>query len=156
MKGSGEFEVSAEVRAHTALHVLKGALAKVLGIKWTTSVYVNGSHGRLTVQFHRKPTDNEIEDVEKNSNLKIIENIPIEVLEMDRNEAEERWGNAIYDLFPISESIRILNIFHLPKWNVNACNKVHTRNTGEIGRLKIAKTRFRTKKHLLEISYDVE
>jgi len=53
---------SSEVKAHAALHVVKGAVRKVLGAKWTASVHVSGSHGRLTVQFNRKPTDEEIKD----------------------------------------------------------------------------------------------
>jgi alanyl-tRNA synthetase len=41
--------IPVEVRTHTALHVVKGAVVKVLGreAKWTASVYVNGNHGRL-------------------------------------------------------------------------------------------------------------
>jgi alanyl-tRNA synthetase len=39
------------VRAHTALHILKGAVVKVLGDSalWTASTSVSGGHGRLTV-----------------------------------------------------------------------------------------------------------
>jgi alanyl-tRNA synthetase len=49
-----------EVRTHSALHVVKGAAQKVLGAKWTASVYASGSHGRLTVQFDSKPTEEEV------------------------------------------------------------------------------------------------
>lgn len=45
--------MSEEIRTHTALHVLKGAVAKVLGVKWTASASVQGSHRKLTVQFSR-------------------------------------------------------------------------------------------------------
>lgn len=145
-----------EVRTHTALHVLKGAVAKVLGVKWTAGVGVNGGHGRLNVQFDRKPTEEEIQRIEEEANAKIREDAPIEIHELDREEAEKRWGDLIYDLFPIPTSIKRLTIFHLPGWNVNTCNKEHTKSTGEIGSLSIAKTRFRASKNLLEISFDVE
>lgn len=147
--------MSVEVRTHTALHVLKGAVVKVLGAKWTAGVSVSGSHGRLTVQFDRKPTDEELAKVEELANAKIREDARIEVLELDRPEAEERWGDTIYDLFPLPASITRLSVFHLPDWNVNACNKEHTLTTGEIGSIKITKTRFRASKQLLEISYDI-
>ena len=49
-----------EMRTHTALHVLKGAVQKVLDVKWTSGVFVEGNRGRLTVQFGRKPTDSEL------------------------------------------------------------------------------------------------
>ncbi len=47
-----------EVRTHTALHVVKGAVVRVLGedAMWTAATYVSGRHGRLTVKFTRKPT----------------------------------------------------------------------------------------------------
>lgn len=147
--------MSLEVRAHTALHVLKGAVVKVLGVKWTASVHVNGSHGRLTIQLDRKPTAEEMARVEELANEKIREDALVEVFEIDRTDAEMRWGDAIYDLFPLPASITRLKIFHLPGWNVNACNKEHTKTTGEIGSLKIKKTRYRANRQQLEISYDI-
>lgn len=147
--------MSAEVRAHTALHVLKGAVVKVLGAEWTAGVSVSGSHGRLTVQFDRRPADEEISEIEELANAKIREDTRIEVLELDRSDAEGRWGDAIYDLFPLPTSITRLKVFHLPGWNVNACNKKHTATTAEIGSIKINKSRFRASKQLLEISFDI-
>ena len=145
-----------EVRAHTALHVLKGAVVKVLDAKWTSGVSVNEGHGRLTVQYNRKPTDEEIKLIEEKANEKIVEDAPIEVLEMDRSTAEERWGDLIYDVFPIPETVTRLSICHIPDWNVNACNKEHTLTTGEIGSIKLTKVRFRNSKKLLEVSFDIE
>jgi len=145
-----------EVKTHTALHVLKGAVVKVLGAKWTASVYVNGSHGRLTVKYHRKPTPNEILEIERLSNEKIREDVPIETHTLPREEAEKIFGEEMYDLFPIPESVKTLNVVVIKDWNVNACNKAHTKSTGEIGEIKITKFRFRKAKELLEISFDVK
>ena len=146
-----------EVRTHTALHVLKGAVVKVLGeeAKWTAAVYVNGNHGRLTVKFNRKPTKEETAMIEEFANRKIEENAPIKVYELPREEAEGRFGEDMYDLFPIPEEIRTLKVVVIEGWNINACNKEHTKTTGEIGQIKIRKVRFRKSKGLLEISFDV-
>ncbi|RLF81481.1 alanyl-tRNA editing protein [Thermococci archaeon] len=146
-----------EVKTHTALHVLKGAVVKVLGeeAKWTASVYVSGKHGRLTVKFNRKPTKEEIAMIEEFANRKIEENVPIKVYELPREEAESRFGEDMYDLFPIPPEVRRLKIVVINGWNVNACNKDHTKTTGEIGEIKIKKVRFRKAKELLEISFDV-
>jgi len=145
-----------EIRTHTALHVLKGAVVKVLGAKWTVSVYVKGFHGRLTVKCERKPSQEEIKKIEKLSNEKIRENVPIKIYTLPRDEAEKKFGMEIYDLFPIPEDVRILKVVVIKNWNVNACNKEHTQTTGEIGSIKIRKTRYRNSKQLLEISFDVE
>ncbi|NJF25241.1 alanyl-tRNA editing protein [Thermococcus sp. Bubb.Bath] len=148
---------SIEVRTHTALHVVKGAVVKVLGeeAKWTASVYVNENHGRLTVKFNRKPTPEEISEIERLANEKVKENVPIEVYELPREEAESRFGEEMYDLFPIPPEVRTLKVVVIEGWNVNACNKEHTRTTGEVGKIKIRKVRFRKSKGLLEISFDV-
>lgn len=144
-----------EVKTHTALHVVKGAVVKVLGAKWTASVYTNGNHGRLTVKFNRKPTNEEINEIERLANEKVKENVPIKVYELPRGEAEKRFGDEMYDLFPIPPEVKTLRVVVIDGWNINACNKEHTKTTGEIGEIKIRKVRFRKSKELLEISFDV-
>ncbi|WP_456452274.1 alanyl-tRNA editing protein [Thermococcus sp.] len=148
---------SVEVRTHTALHVVKGAVVKVLGekAKWTASTYVDGNHGRLTVKFDRKPTPEEVAEIERLANGKIRENVPVRVYELPRDDAERRFGEDMYDLFPIPPEIRTLKVVVIDYWNVNACNKAHTATTGEIGEIKIGKVRFRRSKGLLELSFDV-
>ena len=150
--------MSIEVRTHTALHIVKGAIVKVLGpdAKWSTSAGVNGSHGRIAVEFNRKPTEEELEEIQEKVDQKIAEDAKIETYTMSRKEAEERWGDWIYDKFPLPESIQEVSIFHLPDWNVNACVKQHTDTTGQIGSIRITKTRYRNSKQVLEVSYEVE
>jgi len=148
-------DASLEVRTHTALHVLKGAVVKVLGAKWTAGVWVKGARGRLIVQLDKKPDPGELARVEEEANGKIGEDAPIEELEMSRVEAEDRWGDSIYDAFPLPASITRLKVLHIPGWNVNACNKEHTTTTAEIGSLKIVKNRYRPSKQLLEISFEI-
>jgi len=148
---------SVEVRTHTALHVVKDAVVKVLGeeAKWTASVYVDGNHGRLTVKFNRKPTPEEVAEIERLANEKVKENVPVQVYELPREEAENRFGEDMYDLFPVPPEVKTLKVVVIEGWNVNACNKEHTKTTGEIGEIKIRKVRFRRSKELLEISFDV-
>ncbi|MDP2899763.1 MAG: alanyl-tRNA editing protein [Candidatus Bathyarchaeota archaeon] len=148
---------SDEVRGHTAIHVLKGAVVHVLGrgAKWSASAYSQGAHGGLTVQFDRKPTDEEMQGIEEAVNRKIGEDAPTEVHEMARSDAEARWGDDIYDLFPLPAELKVVKVFHLPGWNVNTCGKQHCAKTGEVGGIKIVKWRYRANKQLLEMSFDV-
>jgi len=146
-----------EVRTHTALHVVKGAVVKVLGgdAKWTASTYVKGNRGVLAVKFNRKPAPEEVEEIERLANDKVRENVPVEVYELPRGEAEKRFGDDMYDLFPVPEEVKTLKVVVIEGWNVNACNKEHTRTTGEIGEIRIRKVRFRGSKGLLEIGFEV-
>jgi alanyl-tRNA synthetase len=146
---------SSEVKAHTALHIVKGAVRKVLGAKWTASVYVSGSHGRLTVKFDRKPTDEEVRRIKELANEKVRENAPVKVYTLPREEAERLFGDEMYDLFPVPEHVKALSVLVIEGWNVNACNKEHTQTTGEVGAIKLGKLRFREAKQLLEIPFDV-
>ena len=146
---------SEELRAHSAVHVVKGAVQKVLGAKWTASVYVSGSHGRLTVQFDRRPTEEEMAKVEEAANQKIAEGAEVLEFEMERQEAEGHFGDSIYDLFPLPSGVTILKLVRIPEWNINCCNQSHVDSTGEIGRVKLGKARFRNAKRELEIEFDL-
>jgi alanyl-tRNA synthetase len=150
--------MSIEIQCHTALHIAKGAIVKVLGedAKWTTSVNTSGNHGRIAVEFNRKPSEQEIKDIQRKIDMKIEDNSPIEIYQISRKDAEARWGEVIYDKFPLPESIQEVSIFHLPEWNINACNKQHTATTGEVGSISITKTRYRNSKRILEVSFEVK
>jgi len=153
----------AEVRAHTALHVVKGAVVRVLGegFEWTASTYVRGAHGRLVVTAPRRPSGEELAEVERLANQAVEWDLPVVVEELPRREAEEKYGRIIYDLFPVPEHVDTLKIVLIRApdgglWNINACNKEHTPSTGCIGRIRLGKPRYRASKKLLELPFDVE
>lgn len=145
-----------EAKTHTALHILKGAVQKVLGARWTAGVYVQATDGRLTVQFDRKPTDDEMKRVEEEANRCIQRNQRVHIFEMERQEAERRFGDLIYDVFPVPAHITRLTIAQIEGWNINCCNKQHTMTTGEAGAIRLRDWRFRPNKQLLEISFSVQ
>lgn len=152
-----------ERRAHTALHVIKGAIVKVLGEQalWTASTYVNGSHGRITVTCKEKPTPKDMKRIEDLANEAIMKDLRMETVILPKEEAEKKFGKIIYDLFPVPEHVKELTIVIIRDldgsiWNINACNKEHTKTTGEIGKIAIRKYRFRRSKGLLEVSFDIE
>jgi alanyl-tRNA synthetase len=146
---------SEELHTHSGLHVVKGAVEKVLGAKKTASVYASGSHGRLTVQFDRKPTEEEMSRVEQAANDKVAEGAEVLEFEMERSEAEGHFGDAIYDLFPLPPSATRLKIVRIPDWNINCCNERHVENTLQVGRIKLGKPRFRNSRKELEVEFDL-
>jgi len=146
---------SEELRTHTALHVVKGAVQKVLGATLTTSVYVRGTHGRLTVRFDKKPDEMEVARVEQAANQKVAEGAEVLEFEMERQEAEGHFGKDIYDLFPVPSEVTILKIVRIPDWNVNCCQERHLENTSPIGRIRLDTPRFRNSRKELEVSFDL-
>ncbi len=139
----------------TALHVLKGAVQKVLGTPLTTAVFAESGKGRLTVEFEGKPSDEQMAQIERLANDKIAEDVPLEAFDMDRAEAEEKYGDAMYDKFPVPASVTTLTLVRIPHWNLNCCLGPHVERTGELGRITITKWRARGAKRALEISFTV-
>jgi alanyl-tRNA synthetase len=146
---------SEEVRTHTAVHVLKGAVQQVLGAKWTASVFVSGTHGRLTVQFDRKPTDEEVVRIEQAANGKVSEGAEVVEFEMEKDEAEGHFGDSIYDAFPVPSSVTRLRIVRIPEWNINCCIEKHVDNTTQVGRIRLGVPRFRNSRKELELEFDI-
>jgi alanyl-tRNA synthetase len=142
-------------KVDSALHVLKGAVQKVLNATLTTSVYAEGNKGRLSVEYEGKPTEQQIQEIEDLANKKIQENVPIEMFEMDRKEAESKYGNIIYDKFPVPAHVQKLTITQIQDWNINCCLGPHVATTGEIGKIKILKCRSRPNRKELEISFEL-
>jgi alanyl-tRNA synthetase len=144
-----------ETRTHTALHVVKGAAAKVIGAKWTTSTFVEGPHGRLTVEFDRKPTDDEVARIQDAANRKVAEGAEVVEFEMEREEAERHFGDQIYDRFPVPAGVTILKLVRIPDWNVNCCLERHLENTTLVGMVRLGRPRFRNSKQELELEFDL-
>jgi alanyl-tRNA synthetase len=136
--------------------VLKGAVQNTLGAKLTTSTFASGRHGRLTIRFERKPTEEEITKIEEAANRKISEGAELIEFEMDKEEALNHFGNQIYDLFPVPESVTRLKIVRIPDWNVNCCIESHVELTSQIGRIKLGKERYRNSRKELELEFDLD
>jgi len=145
----------------TALHVLKGAIVKVLGERaaLTTSVgFLGKCKAELIVQLSEKPSEQDILNIQNAANDKIKEKVNIIESVMKRAEAEERYKNKvnhtfIYDKFPVPASITELNIIEIPEWNVNCCKGPHVKNTSDLGALLILQNKFRPKKNEWEIKF---
>ena len=142
-------------KVDTALHIIKGAVQKVLDAKLTTGTFADENKGRLTVEFERKPTQDEIDEIERLSNAKIKEDVPVKILKLHREEAEKKFGRIIYDKFEVPKHITELSVLVIENWNINCCNGNHTNTTGELGSIKIRKTDFRNSKKELEIGFEV-
>jgi alanyl-tRNA synthetase len=142
-------------RGDSALHVLKGAVQKTLNATLTTSVYMKGDRGALTVEYSGDISEDQLKRIEQLANEKIREDVPIEMFEMDRGEAEERFGDIIYDKFPVPSHIDRLAITRIEDWNINCCLGPHVKRTGEVGRIKITNHRTRKSRGELRISFRV-
>jgi len=132
----------------TALHLVKGAIVRVLGpnASLTTAVaFESASKGAITVKYEgEKPTDQQLLEIERVANEKIQQNVPVREFDMERKAAETTYKNgvnhtAIYDAFPVPDSITTLRLVEIADFNINCCQGPHLETTGALEHVCVAK-----------------
>jgi alanyl-tRNA synthetase len=124
---------SPEVRAHSAIHVLKGAVTRVLGPRR----FVFGENGVLKFKSQGPLTSQELGRIGAAANRKIAEDAEVLEFEMARQEAEGHFGTAIYDLSPEPGPGELLRIVRIQDWEASSCPQAHVESTGSIGAIRI-------------------
>ncbi|WP_113675602.1 alanine--tRNA ligase [Vallitalea guaymasensis] len=124
------------VRLHTATHLLNSALRQVLG----DSVFQRGSHInserlRFDFSFHRKLSEEEISQVESIVNKAIKENLDVNCMEMNVEDAKESGAIGIFE----SKYGDVVKVYDIPGYSLEICGGPHVSNTAELGYFKIIK-----------------
>jgi len=123
---------------HTSTHILNGAARHVLGEHvWQAGALKDVDRSRLDITHYAHLTREEIIEIENKANTVVRMNIPVEVLKLQRNDAEKKYGFRLYQggVVPGKE-IRVIKI---GDWDVEACGGVHCSRTGDVGLIKIIK-----------------
>ena len=139
------------VRLHTATHLLHQALRDVLG----ESVRQEGSditpeRARFDFRFERKVTPDELARVEAIVNEKIRENLPVNRIEMPKDEAEKTGALHLFsagggssfggkEKYPDMVSVYYIGKSLEDAYSKEFCGGPHVARTGEIGEFKIVK-----------------
>ncbi|MCZ2078239.1 MAG: alanine--tRNA ligase [Bryobacterales bacterium] len=121
-------------RNHTATHLLHAALRSVLGnhVKQAGSVV---EPGRLRFDFtHYTAMDpEEIREVERRVNQRILENTPVETDVMELEQALSIGAMALFGE-KYGERVRVVSV---PGFSRELCGGTHVNRTGDIGLCKI-------------------
>lgn len=83
-------------------------------------------------------------ELERLANFAISSNLPIQVFQLSKEAAEERYQSAVYDNFS-KRNVETLSLAYIPNWNlsqIDAGENVILESTGGIGNLKICGTKF--------------
>ena len=124
---------TSEVRAHSAVHVVKGAVTKVLGPRHV----IFGEAGVLKLKSEAPLTAQELGKIGAAANRKIAEDAEVLEFKMDRQEAEGHFGTGIYDLSPAPEAGVLLSVVRIPDWDASHCPQAHVDSTGSIGAIRM-------------------
>lgn len=125
-----------ETKYHTATHLLNAALKRVLG------EYVHQKGSNITVERMRfdfshdaKMTDEQKQQVEELVNKYIQMGIPVERLEMNKQEAIDMGAEAMF----IDKYSDIVTVYKIGDISTEICGGPHVSNTSELGHFKIKK-----------------
>ena len=125
-----------ETKYHTATHLLNAALKQVLG----SHVHQRGSNitaERMRFDFSHpaKMTDEEKQKTEDLVNKWITEAIPVEHLEMKKDDAIKMGAEAMF----IEKYGDIVSVYKIGDVSIELCGGPHVSNTSELGHFKIKK-----------------
>lgn len=126
-----------ETKYHTATHLLLAALRQVLG----EEIVQKGSNitsERLRFDFNwpEKLTAEQLSAVGDLVNQKIGERIPVEMLELPKEEAKKIVTTLSFDLDKYGD---IVKVYKIGDFSIEFCGGPHVKNTGELGHFKIVK-----------------
>ena len=143
-----------EVRAHSAIHLLKGAVTKVLGRRQFTSAELGeGRTGALKAVSDGPPTAQDVSKIEAAANREIAEDVEFVEFKMDRQEAQGHFGTGIYDLSLAPDAGVLLNMVRIPDWEASCCSQAHVESTGSIGAIRIDGSSFDDATKELELRF---
>ena len=125
-----------ETKYHTATHLLNAALKQVLG----SHVHQRGSNitaERMRFDFSHpaKMTDEEKQKTEDLVNEWISQEIPVEHLEMKKEDAIKMGAEAMF----IEKYGDIVSVYKIGDVSLELCGGPHVSNTSELGHFKIKK-----------------
>lgn len=123
-------------RHHTATHCVNAAAREVLGPHvWQCGSKKEEGEAHLDLTHYEKPSRDQLSLIEEKANQFVLEARPVTVTEMDRGEAEKKYGFRLYQGGgAIGGKIRVVDVEGV---DVEACGGLHRANTSEIGVIKL-------------------
>jgi len=125
----------AKMRAHTGVHLMYGAMEKVLNrtdIKQAGS-YVDEDYWRLDFSADKPLTFEQMQEIEDLVNKWIYEAIDVNIFETSLDEAIKEWAKAFFDE-KYGEKVRVIKI---PWADIQLCGGTHAPNTSFLWAFKI-------------------
>ena len=125
------------IKYHTATHLLLVALRKIL----SEDIMQKGSNitaERMRFDFNwpEKVSADKLKEMENLVNEKIQEKIPVEMIELPKEEAIKVVKNLAFDLSKYGD---IVKIYKIGDFSIEFCGGPHVSNTRELGQFKIQK-----------------
>lgn len=121
---------------HTATHLLNAMCRKVLGPHiWQAGAQKSPEKAHLDVTHYKKITPEQAKQIEELVEQHVQMKIPVNKFEMDRTQAEQKYGFRLYQGGFVPG--KVLRLVEIQGIDIQACGGTHINNTEEIGFFKI-------------------
>lgn len=141
LKAGSDEELKKVLALHTATHLLQRALREILGpeVRQAGSD-ITSERTRFDFMFPRKLTTEELKQIEDLVNQKIKEDLPVNFVELPKNEAEKTGALFFFrEKYPEIVKVYFVGRSIDEAWSKEFCGGPHVKHTGEIGHFKIVK-----------------
>ncbi|NLZ46949.1 MAG: alanine--tRNA ligase, partial [Clostridiales bacterium] len=124
----------ATMRNHTTAHLLQSALREVLGDHvHQAGQLVDSKRLRFDFSHFAAVTDDELLRIEKIVNDKIMEAIPVSMVEMSIEEAQKLGAMALFG----EKYGNVVRVVSIADYSIEFCGGTHVDNTSKVGLFKI-------------------
>ncbi len=128
------------MRHHTAAHIINGTARRMLGNHvWQSGAHKSVDEARLDITHYENLSEQQREELERRCNELVLEDHPVEIEFMPRDEAEAKFGFRLYQggVVP-GKIIRVVNTVGV---DVEACGGLHCDRTSRVGPIRILRTK---------------
>jgi alanyl-tRNA synthetase len=128
------------MRHHTAAHIINGSARAMLGNHvWQSGAHKSVDEARLDITHFENLSDEQRTELERRCNEVVLEDHPVEIKFMPRDEAEAKFGFRLYQggVVP-GKIIRVVNTTGV---DVEACGGLHCDRTSRVGPIRILRTK---------------
>lgn len=125
--------------SHTAEHLLNQVMVRKFGCERSRNAHIERKKSKINYTLDHEPTPQQIEDIERQMNELIAQNLPVTYEYVTRQSIPE---GVTLDKLPqdASETIRIVRI---GDFDICPCIGQHVSSTGEIGSFHITSTSYK-------------
>jgi alanyl-tRNA synthetase len=125
---------------HTAAHIINGVCRRMFGNHiWQAGANKSLHEARLDITHYENFSPSQIVEIERECNRLVMQDIATNISFCERDEAEARHGFRLYQggVVP-GKTIRVVDV---PGVDAEACGGLHVRSTGEIGPIRINRSK---------------
>lgn len=125
--------------SHTAEHLLNQVMVRMFGCERSRNAHIERKKSKINYTLDHEPTPQQIEDIERQMNELIAQDLPVTYEYVTRQSIPE---GVTLDKLPqdASETIRIVRI---GDFDICPCIGQHVSSTGEIGSFHITSTNYK-------------